>query len=102
MGYTGLTILERAFVMDSGGCQDWSVNHTGEVYVFRNEAVPKEYWKPETQEYHLHLTSFSGSTGAAEAKNYCKAILEKMNQSRVDTVCAILLGAVVVEQYYWH
>ncbi|GMX67075.1 hypothetical protein Elgi_63480 [Paenibacillus elgii] len=101
MGYTGLTILKRAFLMDSIGCHDWSVNHTGELYVLRNE-VPKEYWKPETQEYHLHMASFSGPAAAAEAKNYCKAIFDKINQSRVDTGRAILVGAVVVEQYYWH
>ncbi|XOK64285.1 hypothetical protein ACJ7K1_14600 [Paenibacillus elgii] len=104
MGYTGLTILERAFLMDSDGHQGWSVNHTGEMYVLRNEAeaVSMEYWKPETQEYHLHLASFSGPTGAAEAKNYCAAMLEKMSRSQIDLNGAILVGAVVVEQYYWH
>ncbi|WP_217266748.1 hypothetical protein [Paenibacillus tianmuensis] len=42
------------------------------------------------------MSGAEGLMGAAEAKNYGKAIFEKMNRSRVDIDLAILIGVVVV------
>ncbi|MDQ0088529.1 hypothetical protein J2T12_001935 [Paenibacillus anaericanus] len=102
MGYTTLTILERAFLIDGEGIKTWPVENEGKIYIIRNEMVPKHYWGQDQKEYHLLLESFKGTYALNNATKWCEDLLIKISNEESNSNVSKLIGAVVVEEFNWH
>lgn len=102
MGYTTLTILERAFLLDREGIKTWPIENEGEVYIIRNEMVPEHYWGQDNKEYHLRLKSFKGVYALSNATNWCEDLFAKSSNEESNNNVSKLIGAVVVKEFNWH
>ncbi|MCM3785160.1 hypothetical protein M3231_19485 [Neobacillus mesonae] len=99
MGYTALTVLKRLFLLDREGMTEWPSETAGDLYLLRNEAVPRSYWQKGSEEYHLILATFKGESALTDAKHYSKQLFEQIKN---EASGAKIVGAAVMDSYNWH